>query len=236
MNTFEPRAMIRFGWETFKKRPWFFIGVFIIICVLSNLSIETKEGGPADMQGIYMLGMVLAGLILAVMSTLAQMGGASFTLKAAESPEGVRLSAIWAPKPFWRFVGTMILKNLVVGGPIAAAVLLGTLSYFAGMTSLVILAVVLGIPALVWAIYMGVRLSFTEFIVMDQGLMPVDALKASYRMTDGKFGLLVRFYILAVGVMLLGLLALVVGLVVAIPVCALAFANAYRTLRPASAA
>lgn len=68
---------------------------------------------------------------------------------------------------------------------------------------------------------------------MDQRLMPVQALRESYRMTEGKFMLLVRLYVWFVGVVLLGLLALIVGVAVAIPVVSIAFAYAYRRLRSA---
>ena len=72
---------------------------------------------------------------------------------------------------------------------------------------------------------------FVELIVMDKQAMSMQALKESSEMTKGKFGKLLILMLALGGVCLLGLLALVVGLLVAIPVVSFAFAHAYRSLQ-----
>jgi uncharacterized membrane protein len=71
---------------------------------------------------------------------------------------------------------------------------------------------------------------FTTFIVIERELGPIDAMKESRRITRGHKWQLLGFLLLLVLINLLGLLALVVGMLVSIPVSSLAFAHAYRLL------
>ena len=43
---------IRFGWETFKKRPWFFIGVVLGVIILSGILTSLAEENPRDLFAI----------------------------------------------------------------------------------------------------------------------------------------------------------------------------------------
>jgi uncharacterized membrane protein len=71
---------------------------------------------------------------------------------------------------------------------------------------------------------------FTTFIVVDRELGPIEAMKESYRITRGhKWDLLGLVYVLII-VAVFGLVALVVGLLVSIPVCTLALVHTYRVL------
>jgi len=71
---------------------------------------------------------------------------------------------------------------------------------------------------------------FTTFMVIERELGPIDAMKESRRITRGHKWQLLGFLLMLVLINLLGLLALVVGIFVSIPVSSLAFAHAYRML------
>ncbi|HSW89285.1 MAG TPA: hypothetical protein VLH19_00225 [Patescibacteria group bacterium] len=93
------------------------------------------------------------------------------------------------------------------------------------------LCVFLGFIALVLpGIYIALRLSLTTFYVVDRKLGPVDALKASWAATSGNVLHLLGLIIVYWGIMLLGALALGVGVFVAIPVVLLTNASIYRQL------
>ena len=36
---FSPSSALRFGWETFKKRPWLFVGAFVLVA-LAQVVVE----------------------------------------------------------------------------------------------------------------------------------------------------------------------------------------------------
>ena len=71
---------------------------------------------------------------------------------------------------------------------------------------------------------------FTTFIVVDRELGPIEAMKDSHRITRGHKWPLLGFLVLLMLINLAGLMALVVGLLVTIPVTSLAFTHAYRVL------
>jgi uncharacterized membrane protein len=71
---------------------------------------------------------------------------------------------------------------------------------------------------------------FSTFLVIDRGLGPIDALKASMEMTRGNRWPLFGFILLCLLILFVGVLALGVGLLVAAPVAGIAFAYAYRLL------
>lgn len=79
-------------------------------------------------------------------------------------------------------------------------------------------------------IYLAVRWSFAELLVIDKGLRPLEALKASSELTEGHRWHLFWFYVVAMLVGVLGLLVFLVGLFVASVVIMFAMIYVYRTL------
>jgi uncharacterized membrane protein len=148
--------------------------------------------------------VVLAGLIGAVIAIIARMGRVKLSLKAHDTIETAGWSDAWAPHPFWRFIGAGFLVGLVV---------------FVGFILLII-------PGIVWAI----RYMFVQYIVMDRGLTPLQAMRESSRITYGHKWPLFELAILLLLLNIVGLICLVVGLLVTVPVSWLAITHAYRTL------
>jgi uncharacterized membrane protein len=71
---------------------------------------------------------------------------------------------------------------------------------------------------------------FTPFIVIDQELGPVDAILESIRLVRGHYWLLLGLLIAQWLIVAAGTIALLVGILVALPVVALASVQAYRVL------
>ncbi len=207
MNTFSPTAMIRFGWETFKKRPWFFIGVFLVISILSGGSqFQYQTNNPTDFTpSVSVVVAIVAGvLIIAVIQILAKMGAIQFALRAHDNADTVSFHDVWAPHPFWKYVGASILVGVIV------------------VTGLILLIV----PGIIWAL----RYMFVPYLVVERKLAPFEALKESARITYGHKWQLLGMIGLIIAVYILGFLCLIVGLLVSGPVSAFAIAHAYRTL------
>ena len=233
---FSPSSALRFGWETFKKRPWLFVGAFVLVglaqVVVESLSraVDAPFGGA---EGDYAF---LGALISLACNTLISMGVTAFGLAAHDNPETAELSALWHPHPFWKYLGLTVLFSLII----VAVFLLG----FSLVTALGRDAgLVVGVPLLVvLAVILSLMLLFSGFLVIDRGLGPIQALKESHRITQGYKWTLFVLCLLLVLVNLAGLLALVVGIFVSAPVSLLALTHAYRVLsggavpRPADAA
>lgn len=197
-------SAIGFGWETFKKRPWFFVGATVVILLLYGAisaittGIDAAIGGSADDPTL------VGTLVNFVLGTFVGMGVTAFYLAAHDNPETVDLTTLWHPEPFWKFLLASILVGLTIG----------------------IGFVLLIVPGIIAAIFF----MFTHFVVIDKGLGPIEAMKESMRIGRGYRWPLLGLIVLLALIMMAGLLALIVGILVAMPVAALAATHAYRTL------
>lgn len=109
----------------------------------------------------------------------------------------IDVSFIWTdPKRVLNFIaGTVLYALIVIGG-----------------------LLLLIVPGVIWSI----KFRFYAYLIIEENLGPIEALKKSAQLTQGvKWDILAFDMVLGV-ITLLGLLALVVGLIVAIPLVALA--------------
>jgi uncharacterized membrane protein len=79
-------------------------------------------------------------------------------------------------------------------------------------------------------IYFGLRLKFASYLVIDKNMPPVDAIKASWKMTKGSVWNLFFFGILLGLINILGFFCLIIGLFITVPLTMLATAFVYRRL------
>jgi uncharacterized membrane protein len=212
---FSAGAAIRFGWETFKRRPWFFVGSTFLILLASALCDGFTSGIDAALTGSAENPSIIGTVINLALGTLISMGATAFYLAAHDNPDTADLSLLWHPRPFWKYLGASLLLSLAVA----------------------IGLVLLIVPGVIF----GLMFMFTTFIVIERELGPIDAMNASNQLTRGHKWQLLGLVLLLVLINLLGLMALVVGLLVSIPVSTLAFVHAYRlvggkpAMRPADA-
>jgi len=201
---FSIKSALRFGWETFKKRPWLFVGATAILAAASigiealTNAIDVTLSGEEDQPTI--LGIV----VNLAFGTLVGMGGTAFYLAAHDSLDKVELSSLWHPSPFWKYVGASLLLSLAVG---------------AGLVLLIVPGIILALMFM-----------FSNLIVIDRELGPIEAMTESNRVTRGHKWSLLGLVLILFLINLVGILAFVVGLLVSIPVTALAFMHAYRVL------
>jgi uncharacterized membrane protein len=84
---------------------------------------------------------------------------------------------------------------------------------------------------LVPGIIVALKLSMYKYFIVEKNMTATDALKASWELTNGYVWELFLFALLRMGVFLLGILALGVGVLVAIPVADLAKVQIYSQLQ-----
>ncbi len=83
-------------------------------------------------------------------------------------------------------------------------------------------------------IYLAVRWMFAEFYVIEQGMRPLEALKASSALTEGSRWELFFFSCLALLLILGGFVLLIVGGIVASIVVTFAYIRIYKDLQEVS--
>ncbi len=202
---FSIHSCVSFGWETFKKRPWFFVGASVVIVLVYLFASAITSAIDALLGGSAKEPTLLGSLADYGLSTLISMGVTAFYLAAHDSPETVDLTVLWRPHPFWKYVGASILIGLVI----------------------IVGFILLIVPGIIFALmYM-----FTTFIVIDRGLGPLDAMKESKSITHGHKWPLLGLGCVLLLINIAGAIALLVGLLVTIPVTSLAFTHAYRELQ-----
>jgi hypothetical protein len=197
-------SAIRFGWETFKKRPWFFVGASFVIFIAYGVAGAVTSAIDAGLGGSAEESTLVGSLINWILSTFISMGVTAFYLTAHDNPETVDLTPLWHPRPFWKFLGASILVGLTIG----------------------IGFILLIVPGLIAAVFF----MFTTFIVIDKEFGPIEAMKESMRIGRGYRWPLLGFICVLALIMLAGVIALLVGVLVAMPVTSLAFVHAYRVL------
>lgn len=201
---FSPTAAIQYCWDTFKKRPWFFVGAVAILLAANFLNIGVTSGVNSLTGGTLEEPTIVSNLVNLALSALIVIGAVAFFLAAHDDPDGVAYAALWHPSSYWKFFATSLLTSLAVG--------LG-----------LVLLIVPGLIAMVLFLFAG-------FLVVDRDMGPLEALQTSMAMTKGNCWPLFGFVVLTMLILALGVLALGLGLIVAVPIVGLATAYAYRLL------
>lgn len=196
MTTFSIEEAFRFGWDTFKKDPWFFVGVTAALTIFSVVVNALTGNG----YGIMAFIGFLIGLAASTVVTIAY---ARLALSAQEGPH-VGWEGLWAPEHFLNMLGATILQSIAI----------------------VVGLILLVIPGIIVAL----MLMFTQLLVVDKKMSPVAALKESYRLTKGQLLQIFLFWLAIIVINIIGLIALVVGLLVTLPVSLIAVAHVYKKL------
>lgn len=202
---------IKFGWETFQKRPWFFVGVtflyfainFLISFIGDSVSAVLGAGlGTFEDNAINLLLNFFLGGLLGLMTVV-------FLLKAHDALDHLQIEDAWQPTRYWSYLIVSVLMGLVTIGGI----------------------ILLVIPGIIFALMFW----FGGYIVVDQGRSPIEAMKESARITKGHKWELFLLGVASIGLVVIGFICLLVGMLVAVPVVTLAFTHAFRELQGASA-
>lgn len=116
----------------------------------------------------------------------------------------VQWEGLWAPQHYFSMLGASILQSVII--------LIGF--------------VLLIIPGIIAALL----LSFTQLSLVDKNLSSINALKESYRLARPHLWKLFLFMLSLALLNILGLIALVIGLLVTIPVSLISVAYVYKKL------
>jgi uncharacterized membrane protein len=182
---------IKYGWESVKKDLWYFVGITLVVTLVSI--IFNSKGVPAF--------WVIIGYLVVTWLTV------GYLKIALEYKQGHKLpfSDLFNQyKYFWRFLGASVLIGIIV---------------------------VLGFIALIIpGIYFALKYQFVLNLIVDKDMGVLEAMQKSAKMTKGIKMPLLGFNIVCGGVLVLGFLALGVGILVAQPVICLADVYIYRKL------
>ncbi|MDO9496001.1 MAG: hypothetical protein Q7J48_09885 [Nocardioides sp.] len=184
------------------------IGFGILAAMTSDYECRFEDDGDYVCDGgtSFFLGLILYGLIIALIMIAAQVIGAGLIRASLDITEG---------KPFltstvFKFdkIGSVIVTSLII----AAATFVGMILCY--------------LPGLI----VGFFTSYSLYFVMDKGLAPVDAIKASVNLVKDNIGTALSWYIVGGLVAGAGAIACGVGLLVTIPIFLIGTAFTYKHL------
>lgn len=197
---FSKGEAINFGWNTVKSNLGFFIGLLIIVLLISIVSVVNELLIRENIPILY----IIISIASSVLQVVVGMALIKIALRFCDNEKG-KFADLFSCLPlFFNYLFGSILFVLIV---------------FVGMILLII-------PGIIWSI----KFQFFSYLIIDKGLGPIEALKMSSAITkDAKWDLFL-FFLLILAINLLGALALLVGLFVTIPITMVAIAFVYRKL------
>lgn len=200
MTTFSKKKALEFGWETFKANAGFLIGV-TIVAGIASLVPDIISGWFSEGAPFLSLLFTLLGVVVAVVVSI---GITKIALKFLdnETPEFADLYQHY--DLFLPVFLVSLLFGLIVG---------------VGFILLIVPGIILAL-----------MFFMCDYLVIDQQIEPITALKTSAAMTKGHKLNLFLFTIIVGLLNVAGFLALAVGLLVTIPVTTLAIMYVYREL------
>ena len=215
-----------YGWAKFKAKPSelvipvlvvavVVIVLYVVLQVLLSATLLSTHACDQTILGttvrtqcgpgllVTLLGSALASLVV---SLVVQMLGAGLIKNALNIVDGkpVSLAEIgtWATKP----------EVITAAAIVAVGTFIGTLLCY--------------LPGLV----VGFLLNWTMFFVVDKGMAPMDAIKASVSFVTSHLSETIVFYLLGIVAFIVGALVCGVGLLVAAPLVLIAAAFTFRQL------
>ena len=214
-----PSHIFSQAWQTFKRRPWLSIGMWIVYVMFSGQSGgggggQSNSGwdiGPEEWIWIraILLG-VLAYVLVVIIVAGPIRGGYDITvLRLIHRDDTMSFRDM--------FTGFSKFRNLFM------TFLLYTLAILGGLILIIVPGIILLIA--LWPAFL---------LVMEDDLGPVDAIKGAWALTRGYKWQLFVLGLVGLVVVIAGLLAVGVGLLVAGPVAETARIVAYHEMRQAA--
>jgi hypothetical protein len=238
-KSFSYSGALGFGWSVMKDNFLFFLGVIVVSTLLSSLGQilrEVMKRHPevipqAVLQAIppfWFFAMVAVSFIIVI---IVGIGLTKITLSFCDGLKPNFGTLFNGLDCFWRYIGAGLLYVLIIGGASMACILLFTLpSNVMGCSFSAYLAFPFFAAIFIPIAILSIKFSLCFYFVVDKGLGPIKALKASSRATRGAILSLFVFGILCGLVNFLGALCFLIGLFATIPTVMVAIAFVYRQL------
>ena len=205
------RSLYSFAMGPLKRHFWMLLAVSIVGLVLQSFGnvFQGAVSGP-DSGSASAIAVSLSGLFSVLVGQPVMYGITYSYLRTArgEPPQFDDVIRMFK----FNYLA-VVLSSIVVGVAVAIGFIL------------------LIIPG----IYIGARLSLVSFLVADQGLGVDAALRESWRLTNGKVWLIIKLWILAIPVVIVGFILLFIGIIPASMWITLTAATLYESIRLADA-
>ena len=222
--TFKVGSKIKEAWGLYKDNfgniILFIVAAFVLNAIVNSLFLKGGRGASIPSFAIfYLVSMTVSFLIYYIMikSTLNMLDGKGFS---PFSKEVLSLSS------FWNFIKTNILIGLILIPVILVSVGLSFIGLFLGKGVIIFIVLIL----FVLYVYFITRLMPASFLSVDKNQSARKNISEAWSLTKECWGTILGKSVLIFLFMILGLLALVVGLVITYPIAVIVMIMMYREL------
>lgn len=239
-KNFSIREALRFGWSITRTNFWFLAGVLVVILIsfLPNYILDFFNLEATTIN--FGLSLIISSITW-ILQMIIGIGITKIFLGFIDNKE-VKISDLFVHyRFFWKYAGAWILyifsstgvffvvySTSLVFAIVSSGIHGGLVGPVIGIIDM--LLGLLGILGLIILVFFGIRLMFFNYFIVDKGLGPIMAIKASFQTTQDVFWLLFGFLIVIGLINILGALVFLVGLFVTIPTTLLAITFVYRKL------
>jgi uncharacterized membrane protein len=192
--------IIRFGWKKMKDNLGFFI-VLLLVAWLIQIVPQFIGSYLIDREIIF---GIIVYLVAFVLNVVVAMGLIKVSLRFSTNKKGTFGDLFSCFPLFFKYLFGSILYLLII---------------YAGLILLIF-------PGIIW----GIKFGLYPYFIIDKGLGPIKALKASAKTTMGARWDLLGFGFVVCIINLLGTLCLGIGIFATIPATMVATALVYRRL------
>jgi len=199
-ETFSKEEALRFGWGTLKAHLVFLMGLMLLIVGLNALP-ELGRWQTLEAAPLLALLWTLCGYLVQMAT---QMGLIRISLRLVDGRQPRYGELFGDLMTFWRYVaGNLLFLLIIIGG-----------------------LLLLVIPGIIWSI----KYQFAPFLIVDRNFGIKEAFRESAGITSGVKWDLFLFFLMVMGINLLGLMAFVIGLFITLPATMVAYTFVYRKL------
>ena len=206
MKSFNFSDVLGYGWRVMKKNLWFFVAVGFIWVIISYIPpiIQMMLKYMKLQEIIYFVIYIITTILGWIITIILKIGLTKIALSFCDERKSNITVLFDGLNGFWRYVATGILYALII--------LIGY--------------ILLILPGIILTIKFGLCFYF----VVDKGLGPINALKASSRATMGAKTQLFCFSIICVLLNFLGVMCFIIGIFATYPSVLVARALVYKQL------
>jgi uncharacterized membrane protein len=239
-KTIDLNAAVKTGWQIATQNLFFFFVILLALFLINVGENFIQEYLTKHSSVISTICYVLMLIIFYFFNLLVGLGFIKISLDFVRNKKP-KFSDIFSNSNLVvkYFIISLLVAIITIAPTVIPMIAFGITFAFEASAALNIVRIIIGaiaIAGVIFTVYLSLKFMFVQYALVDKNSGIIESLKLSSQITRGVKWQLVLFGFISLGIMILGVLALVVGLFVAIPITMIATAAIYLQLAGLSAA
>lgn len=227
------KQVFSFSWEKAKKNLLSFFVVLLAYIVLNAFAPNQNNGIMSSVLGFI-------GWLISFVGSIYLGVSVSYAILSIARGREVEMKDFFKwPVNGFKSLWAGIVSGIIIIGFMLFTYLPVVFLIVGGVATkniaMVIIGAVISLLLICALVYVSARLYFVKFYALETGSWAMPSIKKSIEITKGKTARIIWLMFVSVGIIILGLIAIFIGLIWAIPTVMIAYAYIYTLLMPAHA-